>query len=342
MTSVQVRDCNAGDGAAWDAYVAAHVRASFFHQFGWREVFERALRHRCHYLLAERDGAVCGVLPLVHVKSLLFGSSLSSLAFCSEAGPLADDEETLIALEAAALERARGLGVGSLEYRLREASGRERPTKHLYHTFSKTILASEEANMQAIRSKQRNIIRKGIKNGLEFRATSLERFYPVYAESVRNLGTPVFPRALFEAIHAAFPDSTEFVEASLEGVAVSGAMNFYHRDSVCPYYWGGTFAARDLKGNDFLAWSILCRAAERGCTLFDFGRSKQGTGAWQWKENLGFEGAPLYYEYELVRDREVPEKNPLNPKYRLFVEGWKHLPLPVSNALGPWLARSLG
>ncbi len=105
---------------------------------------------------------------------------------------------------------------------------------------------------------------------------------------------------------------------------------------------GGTYAARDLKGNDFLAWSILCRAAERGCTLFDFGRSKQGTGAWQWKENLGFEGAPLFYEYELVRDREVPEKNPLNPKYRLFVEGWKHLPLPVSNTLGPWLARSLG
>ena len=342
MTSAIVRDATAADAAAWDAFVAAHAHGSFFHQYAWREVFEGALRHRGHYLLAERDGALCGVLPLVHVKSLLFGSSLSSLAFCSEGGPLAADAAAQDALEAAALARAQALGVGALEYRLRRASGRERPTKELYFTFSKAILASEEANMQAIRSKQRNIIRKGIKNGLTFRATTLERFYPVYAESVRNLGTPVFPRGLFAAIHAAFPAHTEFVEASLDGVAVSAAMNFYHRDTVCPYYWGGTYAARDLKGNDFLAWSILCRAAERGCTLFDFGRSKQGTGAWQWKENLGFEGAQLYYEYELVRDREMPEINPLNPKYRLFVEGWKHLPLPVSNVLGPWLARNLG
>ena len=342
MTSVNVRDCTAADAAAWDAFVAAHPRASFFHQFAWRQVFEGALRHRTHYLVAEHDGVLRGVLPLVHVNSLLFGSSLSSLPFCSEGGPLADDVAVASALEDAALDRARALRVGSLEYRLRQESGRARPTKRLYSTFSKPILADEEANMQAIRSKQRNVIRKGIKNGLVFRATTLERFYPVYAESVRNLGTPVFPRALFAAIHGAFPQSTEFVEACLDGVAVSAAMNFYHRDSVCPYYWGGTHAARDLKGNDFLAWSILCRAAERGCTLFDFGRSKQGTGPWQWKENLGFEGAQLYYEYELVRDREMPEINPLNPKYRLFVEGWKRLPLPVSNVLGPWLARNLG
>ena len=101
-------------------------------------------------------------------------------------------------------------------------------------------------------------------------------------------------------------------------------------------------AARGLKGNDFLAWSIMCRAAARGCTLFDFGRSKKGTGAYQWKENLGFEARPLYYEYELVRAKAMPDINPLNPKYRLFVEAWKKLPLPLAGLLGPWLSRHLG
>jgi len=339
---LRVHECPADGAAAWDAFVAEHSDSSFFHLHGWRRILGEVLGHKAHYLVVEQDGAIGGVLPLVHVKSLLFGNSLASLPFCAHAGPLARDGESRAALEQAASELAHRLGVGALEYRLLEPSGAERVTKRLYETFSKTVLPDEAGNMAAIRSKQRNVIRKGIKNGLVFQDDALKRFYAVYAESVRNLGTPVFPRRLFEAILATFPDNVEVVTATLDDTVVSGAMNFYFRDSVCPYYWGGSHAARGLKGNDFLAWSIMCRAAERGCTLFDFGRSKQGTGAYQWKENLGFEARPLYYEYELVRDREMPDINPLNPKYRLFVEAWKRLPLPVAGVVGPWLSRNLG
>lgn len=342
VTSLRIFDCQDQDAARWDAFVEAHAKASFFHRFGWRRILETTLGHKAHYLLAEQDGAVCGVLPLLHVKSVLFGNTLSSLAFCAHAGPLALAADISRALYDAASQRARALQVGALEYRLLAPSGVPRPTKNLYETFSKTITADADANMQAIRGKQRNIIRKGIKNGLQCKPSNVARFYAVYAESVRNLGTPVFPRRLFAAIEASFPSAIEIVTAELDGRAVSSAMNFYFRNSVCPYYWGGTHAARDLKGNDFLAWSIMCRAAERGCTVFDFGRSKRGTGAFQWKENLGFEARPLYYEYELIRDREMPDINPLNPKYRLFVEGWKHLPLPVAQFIGPWLSRNLG
>ncbi len=339
---MRVRECEARDGAPWDAFVDAHDGATFFHRFGWRAVFEQALGHRTHYLVVEQDGAITGVLPLLHVRSLLFGNSLSSLGFCSEAGPLAATPEARDALEAEALAIAQRLGVGALEYRLSAPGGKGRVTKDLYETFSKPILADEDANMKAIRSKQRNIIRKGIKNGLEFDTGTLESFYPVYAESVRNLGTPVFPRRLFAAIREAFADDTEFVVATLDGRVISSAMNFYFRNSVCPYYWGGSFEARALKGNDYLAWSILCRAAARGCTTFDFGRSKKDTGSYQWKGNLGFEARPLYYEYELVRATEMPDINPLNPRYRLFVEAWKRLPLPIAGLVGPWLSRNLG
>lgn len=339
---LRVIDSTDRDGARWDAFVHGHVDASMFHLFGWQRVLSVALGHRTHYLLAENDGVVCGVLPLVHVKSWLFGDTLSSLAFCAHAGPLAIDAATRAALEQAASALARTLNVGALEYRLLSPGTSGRLVKRLYETFEKPLYPDPEANMQAVRSKQRNIIRKGIKNGLTCAPSTVERFYDVYSESVRNLGTPVFPRRLFSCIEETFPGAVEILLAELGGKAVSGAMNFYFRDRVCPYYWGGTSAARDLKGNDFLAWSIMCHAAARGARVFDFGRSKQGTGAYQWKENLGFIPVPLYYEYELVRDREMPDINPLNPKYRYFVEGWKRLPLPVAEFVGPWLSRHLG
>ena len=339
---MRVREFDDSLAAAWDAFVMAHPAGTFFHLSGWRRVLQDALGHRTHYLVAEQDGMLCGVLPLVHTKSLLFGNNLSSLAFSAHAGPLASAPEALAQLYAAASRRAQELAVGAIEYRLPASSGLPRVTKHLYETFSKPIHADADANMQAIRSKQRNVIRKGIKNGLRGRLGDLPTFYAVYAESVRNLGTPVFPRALFDAIAATFGDAVELVIAELQGRPISAAMNFYFREQVCPYYWGGTYAARGLNGNDFLAWEIFARAAARGCTVFDFGRSKRDTGPYQWKLNLGFEPTPLFYEYELVAASTMPDINPMNPKYRLFIDCWKRLPLPVAGVIGPWLSRSLG
>ena len=86
----------------------------------------------------------------------------------------------------------------------------------------------------------------------------------------------------------------------------------------------------------------MCRAAERGGTSFDFGRSKRDTGPYQWKLNLGFEPFQLYYEYELIQETEMPSVNPLNPKYRLFIDTWKKLPLPLAKLIGPAVSRSLG
>ena len=339
---MRVRDLDTATLVAWDEFVDAHADGSFFHRSGWRRIFEEVLDHRSHYLVAEQDGAVCGVLPLVHINSRLFGNNLSSLAFSAYAGPLGVDAATITALYDAASQRAQQLQVGALEYRLARASGLPRVTKDLYANFTKTILPDAEANMQAIRSKQRNVIRKGIKNGLSGHVATVQRFYDVYAESVRNLGTPVFPRGLFDAIVATFGEAVEITSTELNGEPVSAAMSFYYRDRVCPYYWGGRYAARSLNGNDFLAWEIMGRAAQRGCTVFDFGRSKRDTGPYQWKLNLGFEASPLCYEYELVRSREMPDINPLNPKYRMFIECWKRLPLPVAGLIGPWLSRNLG
>jgi FemAB-related protein (PEP-CTERM system-associated) len=127
------------------------------------------------------------------------------------------------------------------------------------------------------------------------------------------------------------------------GQDVAGVMNFYFRDEVLPYYGGSTAEARTIKGvNHFMYWELMRRSREQGYKLFDFGRSKADTGPFSFKKNFGFEPQPLPYEYYLVKSPAVPDVNPLNPKYRLLVNTWTKLPLPVANLLGPPLARSLG
>ena len=343
VAGCSIRLATANDEKHWNQYVKDHEQGSFFHRFEWQNVLSDALGHSSHYLVAENpEGKLVGLMPLMEMRSLLFGHSLVSNPFATYGGALVHSPAVREALEERAASMAHSLDVGSLELRLRDPGTLGRPVKLLYECFYKDLAPDPEVNLKAIRSKQRNIIRKGIKAGLFSREVSVEQFYAVYSESVRNLGTPVFKRALFEKILEAFPENTECIGVWHETKLMSAAMLFYHGEEVCPYFWGGTYAARKYSANDFLAWELINRAAGRGCKRFDFGRSKRETGAYQWKINLGFEPRQLYYEYELVKDAKMPEVNPNNPKYKLFIGLWKKLPLPVSQILGGWISSSLG
>lgn len=329
---------------AWDAFVDAMPTGTFFHRAAWRRLIAEEFAHRTFYTYAERDGAIVGVLPLVQMKTMLFGNALTSLPFCVYGGPLAADAETADALSDHAAGLLPETGASAVEFRHRDpvaSDWTERPD--LYVTFRKPIVADNDANMKAIPRKQRAMVRKGIQNGLssvvEYDATRLHR---IYAESVRNLGTPVFSRRWFMSLMHRFRDCADIVTIMDGDTAVASVMNFYFRDEVLPYYGGGTSAARPVAGNDFMYWETMRRAADRGYRLFDFGRSKLGTGAYAFKHNWGFEPANLPYRYKLAPGSEIPDHNPLNPKYALFIAAWKRLPLPVANAVGPHLVRGLG
>ena len=329
---------------AWDAFVDAMPTGTFFHRAAWRRLIAEEFGHRTFYTYAERDGAIVGVLPLVQMKTMLFGNALTSLPFCVYGGPLAADAETADALSDYAAGLLPETDASAVEFRHRDpvaSDWTERPD--LYVTFRKPIVADNDANMKAIPRKQRAMVRKGIQNGLssvvEYDATRLHR---IYAESVRNLGTPVFSRRWFMSLMHRFRDCADIVTIMDGDTAVASVMNFYFRDEVLPYYGGGTSAARPVAGNDFMYWETMRRAADRGYRLFDFGRSKLGTGAYAFKHNWGFEPANLPYRYKLAPGSEIPDHNPLNPKYALFIAAWKRLPLPVANAVGPHLVRGLG
>jgi FemAB-related protein (PEP-CTERM system-associated) len=344
---VQVSRLELGAAAAasrWDAFVRACPEATFCHLSGWGRALEGVFGHETHFLQATQADRVTGVLPLAFVKSRLFGNSLTSLPFCVYGGVAADDAASAQALEDAAEALARRLDVPHLELRHTARRHPDWPEQDLYVTFRKAITADDEANMNAIPRKQRAMVRKGIKNGLASTVDdTVDRFFALYASNVHRHGTPALPRRWFQALQREFGRDCEVLTVtSPEGRPLSSVVTFYFRDEVLPYYAGDDEAARGLAANDFKYWELMRRAAARGCTLFDYGRSKRGTGPFDFKRNWGFEPQPLHYEYRLYKRDTVPQNNPANAKYRLMIEGWRRLPLPVANWLGPFIVKSLG
>lgn len=342
---MRIRELDDGAAGAWDSFVQTTPDATFFHLSPWRKVIEQAFGHRTYYAYAEQDGAIVGVLPLARMKTRLFGDALISTPFCVYGGPVAVTPEAAAALEAHALDLMRSTGVPSLEFRrlgAPDAGWQVRPP--LYYTFRRAITGDADADMKAIPRKQRAMVRKGIQNGLRSVSDGdTARLHRVYAEMVHALGTPVFSAKYFRLLGEAFPGAHDVTTVLHEDKAVAAVLNFHFREEVLPYYGGGTRAARGLAGNDFLYWEVMRRAgAERGARLFDFGRSKSGTGAFDFKKNWGFTPQPLNYCYRLKDGASLPDNNPTNPKFKLMIAAWRRLPIPVANIIGPHIVRGLG
>lgn len=343
----RVKQLDSGDSATvarWEAFVAAAPAATFFHRAGWQNLLREVFHHRSCFLYAERDGAIVGILPLAQINSFLFGNALVALPFAVYGGVVASDPAAALALEHEAERLAQEFGVDHLEYRNIDARHADWPTQDLYVTFRKEIQPDDAANLQSIPRKQRAMVRKGIKHGLRGEIdTSAERFFALYADNVHRHGTPALPKRYFAALLDEFGKDCEILTVvAADGTPVSSVMSFYFRDAVLPYYAGDAERARALAANDFKYWDLMCRARERGLKVFDYGRSKIGSGSFAFKKNWGFEPRPLHYEYRLYKRAEIPQNNPHNPKYKLMIAAWRRMPLALANFLGPFIVRNLG
>jgi FemAB-related protein (PEP-CTERM system-associated) len=341
--ALRIEPLLADDTIAWDNFVTAHPDGTFFHLSAWAKVLQRAFGHASHNLIAKHAGNIVGVLPLARVRSVLFGDALASTPFCVYGGALAQSAAIRTALENRAAELAEQLQVDHLELRNTVKTRDDWPVKELYFTFRKPLDADPEKNLLAIPRKQRAEVRAGIKNNLQVEFdTDTARLYAIYSTSVRALGTPVFARKYFDVLREEFGSACELATVVHQGQPVASLMTFWFRDQVLPYYGGGLPAARPLSAYDFLYWDLMRRASERGTKLYDFGRSKLDTGPYRYKKHWGFEPQPLPYAYKLVRSQSVPNLSPANPKYRYFIEAWKRMPLPLTQLLGPPVAKYLG
>jgi len=326
----------------WDSFVRRSSGGTFFHLSGWKNIFEEVFGFRTHFLFAEQNGCITGILPLVEQNSLLFGHGLLASPFCVQGGPVGD-VLSCSALDSAAQTLMVETNSSYIEFRGRVATRKDwQSKKDLYATFQRPLAGDDEANLKAIPRKQRAVVRKAMQNGLTVDIEhDPEAFYPVYARSVQNLGTPVFPRRYFQRLCEVFSGACDLVVIRERGLAVSAVLNFYFAETVLPYYGGGLASARQSGANDLLYWEVMRHAAARGCKYFDFGRSKAGTGAFAFKKNWGFEPQWLEYEYWLRPGASLPDNNAASPKYRLLVNMWKRLPHSVADILGPLLIRHL-
>jgi FemAB-related protein (PEP-CTERM system-associated) len=337
-----------GERARIERFVEAAPDGTPFHLPAWSAAVARACGHRNHYLIAESsEGQLVGVMPLTEIHSPLFGRALVSAAFAVGGGALADTPRVASQLAHHAWALAEALGCPVMEVRGGPPPGPEWDMDtSRYLGFARDLAADDDAELLAIPRKQRAEVRKALDSDFEIAigsdAVLRAEHYAVYAESVRNLGTPVFPKRLFSEVLDAFGAAADVLVVRAGGVAAASVLSLYWQGTVYPYWGGGTAAARRLRANDRMYFELMRHARERGCRRFDFGRSKTGTGPAAFKKNWGFEPMPLTY-YERVADgARARDASPANPKYSLQVALWSKLPLAVANRLGPWIAKGLG
>lgn len=331
-----------------DAFVRAHPDGTPFHLTAWSSAVSRGCGQDTCILLAEDTGGdIVGIVPLTHVRSRLFGDALVSSGFAVGGGVLATHPATAARLAQAAWALAEQLDCPSLELR-----GGQMPDSGWvlndtqYAGFSRALAPDDDAELLAIPRKQRAEVRKALGFDLSVETGRAPRdraaHYAVYSESVRNLGTPVFPRALFDAVLDSFGHEADILTVYAAGKPLASVLSLYFKGSVMPYWGGGTIDARKWRANDMMYYALMRHARTRGCTRFDFGRSKTGTGAFAFKKNWGFEPVPLRYAIRTRTGAVAREINPLSPKYRLKIAAWQKLPVWIANRIGPWIAKGLG
>jgi FemAB-related protein (PEP-CTERM system-associated) len=328
----------------WDRYLGGHQDATVDHLWAWRRVFEGVFGHRCVYLAARRGHAIVGVVPLVLVRSRLFGRCVTSLPFLNYGGIVADDSTAVAALTEASASVARSFRASHLELRHRCRQLNDAPYRSHKVGLTMPLPATVQDLWQQTDRKVRNQVRKAQKEGLHAAAGGLELvqpFYEVFAENMRDLGTPVYPSRLFEETLRAFPEQARVVVVRQGTKTVAGAVAVGWRGTVLVPWASALRGYRALCPNMLLYWTLMELAVAAGAQTFDFGRSSPGSGPHQFKRQWGGRETPLAWEYVILSGQTLPDQGPSNPTFRLAIEAWKRLPLRVANRLGPWIAGSL-
>jgi FemAB-related protein (PEP-CTERM system-associated) len=334
----------AGESEAWDAYVHRTPGGTFFHLIGWKDVLEHIFGFPAHYLVARCGEEITGVLPLFELHAPLMERCLLSVPFGVDGGVCSADPAALQALDSAALALGRARGARYVELR----DGREAPGFHLrddrYARFRHALRADDAAELAALRPKRRYMIRLAQRNGLTARvdAADLPVLHDLYARTTRRLGTPVFPLRFFRALVDRFPDHTVILTVRRDGVPAAAALMLLFGDIAAPYYAGSRRDYFRYAVNDFLYWELMRYARRRGARVFDFGRSKVGSGPYTFKRLWGFEPEPVRYRVHDLAGAAVPERSSADANLRRIQQIWRHLPLPVTKLLGPIIVGRYG
>ncbi len=332
------------EAAEWDAFVSRQREGTVDHLWAWRRVISGTLGHESTYLAARRGTELVGVLPLVLVRSRLFGRSVVSLPFLNYGGILTDDQAVVDAL----VDAARGVAIdfrGShVELRHTRRRCPEIPCRQHKLAMTLALPSVTDELWASLDRKVRNQVRKAQKANLVVASGGVElvdEFYAVFARNMRDLGTPVYPKSLFEATMRAFADRARVFVVRHDSRPIAAGVSIGFRQTVLNPWASSLREFRQLCPNMLLYWAMLEQAVADGVTTFDFGRSSPGGGTHQFKLQWGAVERPLCWEYVLLSPSEPPDQGPSNARFDLAIALWQRLPVGLANLIGPVIARSL-
>jgi FemAB-related protein (PEP-CTERM system-associated) len=327
----------------WDNYVLNHPAGTLFHLTAWKNVIEKTFNHKSTYVTAENQNKICGIFPMFEIKSLLFGHFFISIPFAEIGGPLTDSPDIDQSLITKASKITHSHNAQYLEIRNRKEIPNLK-TKSLYYNFRKKISSDHDENLKAIPRKSRAMVRNAIKKNLvsETGHHLLPEFYKILALNYHRLGTPIFPKKFFKNFLSEYKENADILVVKTEKNELAAAVLFFiYKDQMVPYYAGSDFTYRQLGPNDFLYWELMKLAVKKKCTMFDFGRSKEGTGSFSFKKHWGFTPQPLAYQYYLAKAKDIPNLSPANPKYQKKIQMWQNMPHGLTKFLGPFISKDL-
>lgn len=330
-----------GSREAWDGFVRSAPGATHCHLHGWKQVFETCFGHECPYLAAEQDGALVGVLPLVWVRSRLFGRFLVSMPFLNYGGPLGD-RAAVRALVDAAGELAKRQGAHLMELRCRDEQPLRLPVSHRKITVLLDLPADPAKIMNAFTTKQRTKVRRALKEGVQvaYGTDQIDGFYRVFAAHMRDLGTPVLPRRFFQIATQVFADSALVMTAWQQDALIGCGAGFTF-GSEFEINWSSVLRSHSRgNANTSMYYALMERCARNGIRLFNFGRCTPGSGTHIFKMQWNGREHPLWW-YTDAEAGEAVTPNPDNKSYAWGPRLWKKLPVPVATTLGPFIARSI-
>lgn len=345
MSGATIRELTPEREGAWQAYVLAHPHGTLFHDLAWRHMLRKTFRHRCCYLMAEQDGQIRGVLPLVIIRSIFFGTSVVSVPFGVYGGVLADDAASTVALCDAATEAAADAGAAYVELRhLHLPPACDLPESGLHCTFIKDLPNTVEEVLPSIPRKARAEVRKARTAGVltvNIKPVTIPEFHALFAENKRKLGSPIFPKSMFWNLHEALPGRVHTMAVEKDGRAIAVLMSFLWRDTFMAYYSGADDTANASSANNLLYAAAMEEAVRLGAKTFDFGRSRRDTGPYAFKVNQGFEPLPLHYQFVTKRGARLPSINASNPRYDFAKKLFRSLPMMAAEKLGSFVAKRM-
>lgn len=256
----------------WDRFLGPHPDATFFHSRAWAQVLVTSYGFSAHYVVAHRDGTLCGLLPILESRSWMRGTRAISLPFTDDCRALTSDAVNTEQLLDAGSQLARTRGWQHLELNCAQAQ----PT-HFTHTL---LVDSSPAEMLArCQSPVRRAIRKAERSGVSVdfsrSAAALREYYRLHCRTRRRLGSPPQPIRFFDAIqdHILSTGHGFVALARHAGRIIAGAVFFEFAGQVIYKFSASDERFQDLRPANLVIWRTLERLAAEGAKELSFGRT---------------------------------------------------------------------